>query len=98
METSMAVVWWFGLVGAVLITLLLLKVVAVIFRNLRHIHRLAVHVRRASRGLGDTLVGDELAGLAEPARRLTVSLAELEAVARRVEQRARDLAGEEVAG
>ncbi len=71
METAVQVVWWIGLVLALLATVVILKQVAVTLRTLRHIHELTKHIRTAARGLADHVgAASQLRGLQEPAVRL----------------------------
>jgi hypothetical protein len=71
METAIQVIWWIGLVLALLATVVILKQVAVTLRTLRHIHELAQHIRTAAQGLADHLAAaPQLSELKEPAVRL----------------------------
>ncbi len=71
METTIQVIWWIGLVLALIATVVILKQVSVTLRTLRHIHELAQHIRTAARGLADHVgAASQLAGLKEPAVRL----------------------------
>lgn len=71
METAIQVVWWIGLVGALIPTLVILKEVAVVLRALRDIHRLAELTRDAARGIADNVaVGPRLALVGGPGQEL----------------------------
>lgn len=64
METSLQIVWWIGLVGALILTLAILKQVSLVLRTLRDLHRLAEDTRHAAHGLAEsTLEAPRLAGL-----------------------------------
>jgi hypothetical protein len=45
------VIWWIGLVGALLATVAVLKEVALVLRALRDIHELALRTREAAEGI-----------------------------------------------
>lgn len=51
METAIVVIWWIGLIVALVLTLVVLKLVALLLRVLGDIHRLAEHTREAARGI-----------------------------------------------
>jgi hypothetical protein len=51
MQTAIQVVWWIGLIGALIATLMILKEVALVLRVLGHIHRLAQLSRDAAQGV-----------------------------------------------
>jgi hypothetical protein len=71
METLILVVWWIGLIGALLATLVILKEVAVLVKALRDILQLAELTRDAARGLvRNVQAGERLAEVAAPARNL----------------------------
>jgi hypothetical protein len=78
MYTAILVVWWIGLLGALVATLVILKQVAVLLRTLHHIHELAEHTRVAAAHLAGH-VGS------------TPSLAELPGHAARLREAARGL-------
>jgi hypothetical protein len=68
METAILVVWWIGLVVALLLTLVILKEVALVLQALRDIHRLAELTRDAARGIATNLQAvPRLGTAAEPA-------------------------------
>jgi len=49
--TTIVVVWWIGLAGALAATLVILKEVGLVLRALRDIHRLAIATRHAAVGI-----------------------------------------------
>lgn len=51
METGIQVIWWVGLIVALLVTLVILKEVAVVLRTLKDIHQLSEHVHKAALGI-----------------------------------------------
>lgn len=51
MQTAILIVWWIGLIGALIVTLAVLKEVFLIIGTLRDILRLAELTRTAARGL-----------------------------------------------
>jgi hypothetical protein len=71
METAIIVLWWIGLAGALVWTLLLLKQVALLLRVLSSILDLARSIRHASRGIAANMANvAPLARLEAPARAL----------------------------
>ncbi len=68
MSTGIQIVWWIGLVGALLVTLVILREVEMVLRSLHDIHRLAEYTRDAAQGLAKNVeVVPGLASVAEPA-------------------------------
>jgi hypothetical protein len=55
METAIQVVWSIGLIGALALTLVILKQVALLLRVLRDIHQLAELTREAARGIASNV-------------------------------------------
>jgi hypothetical protein len=51
MRTAILVIWWIGLVGALIPTLVILKQAFLVVGTLRDILRLAEHTRTAARGI-----------------------------------------------
>ncbi len=51
METALQIIWGIGLLGALVLTAVLLKQVSLLLRVLRQIHRLGVYTRDAADGL-----------------------------------------------
>lgn len=51
MDTAIQVVWWIGLLGALIPTLVILKEVALVLRTVGEIYRLAAITRDAARGV-----------------------------------------------
>jgi hypothetical protein len=71
METAIQVIWWIGLVGALIATVVILKQVVLILRVLRGIHRLAVLTRTASQGIArNVATAPRLGATTESARGL----------------------------
>ena len=70
METAIQTVWWIGLLGALVFTLVILKEVALLLRTLAGIHRLSELIRDAAEGIVTNLEPvPALAGLADPLTR-----------------------------
>ncbi len=71
LRPAIFVVWLTGLVGALIATLVILKEVALVLRELRAIHRLAEFTREAAQGLAtNASAASRLATSVEPACRL----------------------------
>jgi hypothetical protein len=67
MEIAIQLVWWIGLVGALIPTLIILKEVALVLRTLGEIHRLARLTGEAAHGVARNVsVVPSLGALAEP--------------------------------
>lgn len=68
MTVGIQIVWWIGLIGALLITLVILREVELVLRTLRDIYRLAVHTHAAAQGIAENVgVIPDLANVAGPA-------------------------------
>jgi hypothetical protein len=66
MDVGIQIVWWIGLVGALLLTLVILKEAATLLGTLRDILVLAEATRQAADGIKNSLNAvDDLAGLQE---------------------------------
>jgi hypothetical protein len=69
---AIRLVWWIGLVGALLLTLVILKQVALVLEALDDILRLAERTREAARGVATNVRPvSALPGLVPPVERLT---------------------------
>ncbi|MBW3623662.1 MAG: hypothetical protein KY468_09680 [Armatimonadetes bacterium] len=69
METAIVIVWWVGLIGALLLTLVILKLVFLVVGALNDIYRLAEFTRTAARGLaGNAASVERLEPMAEAAQ------------------------------
>jgi hypothetical protein len=82
MELAIQIVWWIGLLLALLATLVILKQIAVVLRTLNHILELAVRTRDAARGLArgtEAIAG--LDALPQPTQRLATAAAEVRSAA-----------------
>ena len=89
MSRSVQVVWWVGLAGALLATLVILKAVALVLRALRDIHSLAAITRDAARGIARNLEPiSSLPTLGEPARQLREAARTIAAAATSLERKA----------
>lgn len=96
MEIAIQVVWWIGLLGALILTLVILKQVAVLLRTLRGIHQLAELIRDAARGIATNLQPvPGLAGAAEPLGRAHEAAGALARVAGSIERKLQALAAED---
>lgn len=95
MEVAIQVVWWIGLVGALVLTLVVLKQVALLLRVLRDIHRLAELTREAARGVAANLGAvSGMEGVPERALALRDSVHALARAAGAMERKLGALAGE----
>jgi hypothetical protein len=75
MEITIVVIWSLGLLVALLLTLVILKQVALMLRVLRGIHELAEFTRNAARGIAANLLAvPRLGAAAEPAIALRETL------------------------
>lgn len=71
MDTAIQIVWSIGLVGALVLTLVILKEVALLLRVLVGIHRLSERIRVAAEGIASNLGPvPALAGIADPLGRI----------------------------
>ena len=71
MEIAIQVIWWIGLLGALVPTLIILKEVALVLRTLNDIYQLARVTRDAGAGVARNLsVIPSLGALQEPVSRL----------------------------
>jgi uncharacterized membrane protein YcjF (UPF0283 family) len=78
METLIVVVWWIGLLGALLATLVILKEVVLVVRALRDILQLAERARLAAVGIADHAAGTaHLDAAGPPSARLSAAAAAL---------------------
>ena len=85
MRTAIEVIWWIGLLGALVPTLVILKEVSLLLRVLTDIHRLGIYTRDAARGIAINVdVAPQLIAASENAARVCGSMV---AVAREVEER-----------
>ena len=93
METAIIVIWSLGLVGALLLTLVILKQVSAMLRTLRGIHQLSVLIRDASRGIAANLQPvPRLGAAAEPALALRDTIGALTRTGGALERRLAALA------
>lgn len=96
METAIQVVWWIGLIGALVLTLIVLKQVAVLLRVLRDIQQLAELTREAARGLaGNAAASARLAHASGRASGFRDSVHALARAAGDVQRKLRSLKPEE---
>ena len=92
-ERAIQVVWWIGLIGALVITAAILKLVMLVVRALQDIHRLAYYTREAARGVaGNVAEVSRQAELEEPARRLREATGDLASATASVERKLDGLA------
>jgi len=93
MRPAIFVVWLTGLVGALIATLVILKEVSLVLRELKAIHRLAEFTREAAQGLAtNASATSQLATLDEPARKLREGAGVLASASASVEQKLDSLA------
>jgi hypothetical protein len=62
MRTAILVVWWIGLVGALIPTLVILKQAFLVVGTLQDILRLAEHTRTAARGIAANVASVDALG------------------------------------
>ena len=91
MDIWVQIVWWIGLIGALLLTVVILKEVALLHKVLRDIYELSRRTDTASRGIANHVAGapaadEELERLARTARALPVTATALAAAAAELEQ------------
>lgn len=87
-QRPILVVWWTGLIGALIATMVILKEVALVLRALRDIYRLAGFIREAARGVNANVAATErLASTAGPARDLRDVTSALAAAAAATERK-----------
>ncbi len=88
MTVGIQIVWWIGLIGALLITLVILREVELVLRSLRDINELAKFTRTAAQGIGRNVeVIPSLANVAGPAQEIRAAAARLAATTRAIEQK-----------
>jgi hypothetical protein len=78
MTVGIQIVWWIGLIGALGITLIILREVELVVRSLRDILRLAEFTREAAKGIAANVeVIPGLANVAGPAQKTLESARKL---------------------
>lgn len=92
MEIANQVVWWIGLIGALLITLVILKEVSLVLQTLGDIHKLAEFTRDAARGISANLTPvTEFSDQPDPSPQLIEITGDLVEIVSYIEQRLGDL-------
>jgi hypothetical protein len=95
MRTAILAIWWIGLVGALIPTLVILKQASLIVGTLRDILRLAEHTRTAARGIAVNVVAvNALGALGDYVRPVPEALGAVSAPLRSVAQQLHDALGE----
>ena len=95
MGNAIQVVWWTGLVGALIGTVAILKEVALVLQALRDIHRLAELTRDAAEGVrANVAAASRLTELESPARQLREATGALASTAASVEKKLDGLGAE----
>jgi hypothetical protein len=98
MTTTIEIIWWIGLIGALPATLLILKEVALLLRELQQILKLAEFTRDAARQIArNTAVIPQLHGVVVPAANVTEALTDIGAAVAAIEQKITGLAGRKAA-
>ncbi len=93
MQTAVQVIWWIGIAGALVLTLIILKEVALVLRTLKGIQELARYIRDAALGIAaNTQVGAGLQRLGGPAQKLREGAGSLLSTLTTLEQQTADLA------
>ncbi len=88
MTVGIQIVWWIGLVGALVITLVILREVELVLRQLYDINKLAKFTRTAAQGIGrNVAVIPSLTNVAGPAQEIRQSAERLAAATRLIEQK-----------
>ena len=86
MDSVVEIIWWIGLLGALIPTAIILKEVALIVRELGHILQLAQLTHRAAEGVAAHVqVVPRMGALAEPAEELSEALVRLQGAVSRVQ-------------
>jgi hypothetical protein len=92
MEIAIQVVWWIGLAGALVATLVILKEVALLLHTLRNIHELAEVTREAAWEIAKNIEpAPQLSLLGEPAGRLDEVTGEIASLVASIEETLRSL-------
>ena len=87
-DRAIQVMWWIGLIGALIATLAILKEVALVLRALRDIQRLAGIIRETAQGVATNLAAaSRLAGAEDAARELSEAAAALASAVAALEQK-----------
>ncbi|HET8632114.1 MAG TPA: hypothetical protein VFL91_32205 [Thermomicrobiales bacterium] len=95
MGRTIPIVWWVGLVGALVATVVAVKEIALVLRALRDIERLAVLTRDAARGVAANLAPlRRLAEVDGPAGEIRAGTGTLAAAAATVERKLDAVAAE----
>ena len=95
MRTAILVVWWIGLVGALIPTLVILKQAFLVVRVLRDILHLAEHTRTAARGIAANVASvNALGALGDYVRPIPEALGAVSAPLGSVAQQLRAALGE----
>ncbi len=93
MQKMIVGLWSIGLIGVLPATLIILKEVALVLKELKGIHQLAEFTREAAQGLAtNASAASQLATSEEPARRLREGAGALAAASASVEQKLDSLA------
>ena len=88
MTIGIQIVWWIGLIGALLITLVILREVELVLRTLRDINELAKFTRTAAQGIGRNVeIIPGLANVAGPAQEIRQGSGQLAATTQAIEQK-----------
>lgn len=88
MTTGVQIVWWIGLVGALLITLVILREVEMVLRSLHDIHRLAEFTRDAAQGIEKNVeVVPGLADVAGPAGQILAGSRRLKEISQAIAEK-----------
>jgi sorbitol-specific phosphotransferase system component IIC len=88
MDVAIQVVWWIGLIGALIPTLIILKEVALVLRTITDIYRLARITRDAARGVATNVsVIPSLAALTDPLAQLRSGTGALVVAAATIERK-----------
>lgn len=92
MTVGVQIVWWIGLVGALVMTLVILRLVELVVRDLVDIHRLAGYTRDAAKGIERNVqVIPSLANVAGPAQHLLQSTRKLAETSMAIRQKLESL-------
>lgn len=95
METPIQIIWWIGLLGALIPTVIILQEATLIVRTLRDIYTLAEITRGASGGILENVsLGTTLETLGEPAAGVGQATAQLAVAAASVEPRLASRSGQ----
>ncbi len=95
MQTGIQIVWWIGIIGALGVTIAILREVELILRTLKNINQLAEYTRDAADGIAKNVkVIPSLGNVAAPAQKIVDAAGRLTNASYAIEQKLTSLAGQ----